>query len=256
MRLWSINILTALAVWLLGSEKAYADSVGCKAWSVELPADTLVESQPVATVADSMILQPQINEKSQPVENAKQQKRKDRYIRHWASLIPNKFSLQYAGDIGFLSLGLGWDYGRHNQWETHIFMGYVPENHTQDGFWSFTLKEVYIPWRIKFHEKFCLEPFYCTLFMNSVLNSDFWTKEPDRYPKGYYGFSSKIRFHLGFGQRITVNIPTARRFFADRFSLYYGVSTCDLYVRQKFLNSNVPLKDIICLTVGVQYTIE
>lgn len=100
-----------------------------------------------------------------------------------------------------------------------------------------------------------VEPLYGTFFINSILSDEFWTKEPDRYPKGYYGFSSRIRFHLGIGQKITYLIPANKRFLANKISLYYEVSTCDLYVRQKFLSKTIPLKDIICLAVGLQYTI-
>ena len=38
-------------------------------------------------------------------------------------------------------------------------------------------------------------------------------------------------------------------------SLYYEVSSCDLYIRQKFMSSSIPLKDILCLGIGWQYTI-
>ena len=31
------------------------------------------------------------------------------------SLVPSSYMLQYAGSIGLLSAGTGWDYGRHKQ---------------------------------------------------------------------------------------------------------------------------------------------
>ena len=59
------------------------------------------------------------------------------YIKHitkrinfWNSLIPNLSHLQYAGDIGMISMGMGWDYGKHNQWETFLIFGITPRNHT------------------------------------------------------------------------------------------------------------------------------
>ena len=42
---------------------------------------------------------------------------------------------------------------------------------------------------------------------------------------------------------------------SSRLSVYYEVSTCDLYVRQKMLNKDIPLKDIITLGVGLQWAI-
>jgi hypothetical protein len=183
------------------------------------------------------------------------EKRTNWYKARWAALIPNRFSLQYAGDIGMVSAGIGWCYGKRGQWGTHVFLGYLPKNHTPSSYWSFTVKQVYTPWSLPVGKKLTVEPLYGTFFINSILSDEFWTKEPDRYPKGYYGFSSRIRFHLGIGQKITYLIPANKRFLANKISLYYEVSTCDLYVRQKFLSKTIPLKDIICLAVGLQYTI-
>jgi hypothetical protein len=42
------------------------------------------------------------------------------YRKGWASLIPTHVKMQYAGNMGFMSFGFGWDYGRHRQWETDI----------------------------------------------------------------------------------------------------------------------------------------
>ena len=38
-------------------------------------------------------------------------KRIHRYRKHWESLIPTHTKLQFAGNMGLLSLGTGWDYG-------------------------------------------------------------------------------------------------------------------------------------------------
>jgi hypothetical protein len=64
-----------------------------------------------------------------------------------------------------------------------------------------------------------------------------------------------VRFHLGVGQRFTFIVPEQKRFMSSRLSVYYEVSTCDLYVRQKMLNKDIPLKDIITLGVGLQWAI-
>ena len=71
---------------------------------------------------------------------------------------------------------------------------------------------------------------------------------------GYYGFSNKVRFHLGFGQKFEIrNLQHRSHLFKD-FTFYYEVSSCDLYIRQKFLNSSIPLKDILSIGIGLQYT--
>lgn len=185
----------------------------------------------------------------------KYKQRIDNRMRGWQRLMPRLFTLQFAGDIGMFSAGIGWHYGKSKQWETHALFGYLPPRQNYSHYWTFSLREIYNPWKIKIGEQCSVTPFSVNLSINSILHGDFWMSEPDRYPNGYYGFSSRMRFHLGFGQRLSFNIPENKRYFHSKISVYYEVSTCDLYVRQKFLNSAIPFKDIIALGVGIIYTL-
>ena len=177
---------------------------------------------------------------------------------HWDKLIPNLFTLQYAGDIGLISAGLGWDYGRSNQWETHLLVGFLPKRFQYHHYWTLTLRQTYAPWNLHFtclNQRWSVKPLFVNLSLNSILHGAFWTSEPDRYPHGYYGFSSRLRFHLGIGQRFSFHIPEQKRFLSRKVSVYYEISTCDLYVRQKAISHSIPLKDILAIGVGVIYTI-
>ena len=238
----NLLLSTALCLLPVGTMMAQTDTM-----MVQTDTLAIADVQEHPADSDSM-------EVSTPKEY-KYEKRISKYKQHWASLIPNRFSLQYAGDIGMVSAGIGWCYGKRGQWATHVFLGYLPKNHTPTSYWSFTVKQTYTPWSLPVGKNWTVEPLYGTMFINSILSDEFWTKEPDRYPSGYYGFSSRVRFHLGVGQKVTFLIPANRRFLAKKISLYYEVSTCDLYVRQKFLSKTIPFKDIICLALGVQYTI-
>ena len=69
-----------------------------------------------------MDLQPDAGIESQTREN-RYDRRVHRYRRHWEALIPTHTKIQFAGNMGLLSFGTGWDYGRRNQWETDVFFG-------------------------------------------------------------------------------------------------------------------------------------
>ncbi len=185
----------------------------------------------------------------------KYERRLQRREEFWHKLIPEMVSVQYAGGIGMISAGFGWAYGCGDRWETHLMLGFLPKRYNYHHYWTFTLREYFNPWKIRFKQHWQVTPLSVNLSINSLLHSDFWMKEPSRYPDGYYGFSSRIRFHLGLGQRISFLIPREKRFMSRKVSLYYEVSTCDLYLRQKFLNSSIPLKDIITLGIGAIFTI-
>lgn len=107
----------------------------------------------------------------------------EKYKTIWNSLVPSYNKLQYAGSMGLLSFGVGWDYGKKNQWETDLFIGYLPKFDGKEGHVTFTLKENYIPWKKTFgKERWLAEPLTVSLYINKILGDEFWDKEPDRYP--------------------------------------------------------------------------
>ena len=50
-----------------------------------------------------------------------------RYRKHWDVLMPTQSVIQTCGNMGIISLGIGWDYGKRSQWETHLLFGIVPK---------------------------------------------------------------------------------------------------------------------------------
>ena len=177
---------------------------------------------------------------------------------------PDFIRLQYAGSVGLVNAGVGWQYGRHHQWETDLMFGYIPRYHTDHRKATFTLRETYVPFTIPLlgtpssnKAYFSFQPLSCGIFINSVLSSKFWGKEPSRYPNGgdYYRFSSKIRFHIFVGQRYTCHIPDHHRSWIKSASLVWELSTCELYVVSKAVNKTLPFKDILSLSLGLKLEI-
>lgn len=135
------------------------------------------------------------------VKPNKYDKRIHRYRGHWEKLIPTHTKVQFAGNMGLLSFGTGWDYGKKNQWETDVFLGFIPKYDSKRTKVTMTLKQNYMPWSLNLGRGFSTEPLTCGIYFNTVFGNEFWVHEPDRYPKGYYGFSSKIRSHIFLGQQ-------------------------------------------------------
>ena len=50
-------------------------------------------------------------------------KRKHLQYKGWEKLKPTHIKMQYAGGMGLLSTGIGWDYGRRCQWESDFLLG-------------------------------------------------------------------------------------------------------------------------------------
>jgi len=210
---------------------------------------------PQEAVVDSVTCHTDLTEPAEPVPESKYEKRLRRH-QSWAQkMIPDILVFQYAGGIGTYNIGVGWDYGKSDRWETHFLVGFIPSRYNLNHYWTTTLRECYVPWRVDVNQYIRMQPLVVQLSINSILHGDFWASEPDRYPHGYYSFSSRVRFHLGLGQRFTYKIPQEKRYLSREVSVYYEVSTCDLYVRQKIRNRSIPLRDIVILSVGAIWKI-
>ena len=187
-------------------------------------------------------------------ETNRYKKRVEGYRSMWESLMPTYTKLQYAGGMGLINAGFGWSYGKNNQWETDILFGIIPKYSSDNAKLTFTLKQNYIPWRKKLNDSFTFEPLECGLYFNTVFSDEFWTKEPDRYPKGYYNFSTRVRTHVFVGQRLRFNIPDKKRVFARSITAFYEISSCDLYVVSAFTN-HLNLDDYLRLSFGLKFDI-
>ena len=178
---------------------------------------------------------------------------RERHRSAWARMLPQYQVAQYAGSIGVFSLGIGWDYGKKEQWDTELLLGYLPRFSSNEGKVTFTLRENYVPWRIKLAERWSYKPFFVSLGMNTVFDEDFWVREPERYPAPYYKFSTRIRFLLFVGERIAVEFGEDSWF--NRLEFFYGIGTCDLYVISAFTNKYLKPRDILSFSVGVKFKI-
>ena len=211
------------------------------------------------SIADSLLYldaSPTENVKVDSVVMSKYDRRMYRRREYWAELIPTQFIMQYAGNMGFMSIGIGWDYGKHKQWETNLMFGYLPKISSHRGKLTMTLKENYLPWSMYLKQGWMLEPLSCGLYLNTVFGSEFWDNQPSRYPDKYYEpLNTKGRIHVFLGQRITKIIPANKRKFLKSISAFYEVSACDLYLRLLVMEKKVRLQDIMCLSVGIKMQI-
>lgn len=181
-----------------------------------------------------------------------------RYVRHrrhvaegWMRVVPNQVTLQYAGSIGLASAGIGWHYGRARHWETELLVGFVPRYHARHAHSTFTLKQRYVPWHCRISSRWTFQPLTAGLFFNTISGSEFWRREPDKYPKSYYGFSSKIRTNVFLGERIRYAVPSRRRVLHSAVSAYYELSSCDLYIVSKATNKSYPWSRTLSLAFGL-----
>lgn len=177
-------------------------------------------------------------------------KRVHYYRKSWESMIPTLGIYQMYGNMGLFSVGFGWDYGKHRQWETALLLGYIPKYDSSEGKVTMTLKQSYIPWATDIGKGWDFEPLECGLYFNTVFGHDFWTKQPTKYESGYYPFSTRIRPNIFIGERFTKNIPDNKRKRIKSFTLFYELSTNDIYFMRFYRNGNAGFWDVFGLSFG------
>lgn len=174
------------------------------------------------------------------------------YRSGWGKLIPEYGKIQYAGSMGFLSIGGGYDYGVNKQWETDIFLGFLPHYSTDKNKITLTVKQNYIPWKVDLNNRWMIEPLTTGMYINTVFDDDFWISEPDKYPNSYYAFSTRIRINAFLGQRITYKLKPNAQKYLKSFTVFYEVSTNDVYVLSAWNNAYLKPEDYLVLSAGIK----
>lgn len=184
-------------------------------------------------------------------------RRTERFRRGWNHLIPNQTSFQVAGGIGAFSIGIGWYYGRREQWETDVLWGFVPKANGDDMHQTLTVKQRFVPWHLPLFKsrRWTAEPLTAGAFINCIFGEGFWEKAPSKYTKGYYGFNTKVRYNLFVGQRLRYNIPRRHRRFNRSVSFYYELSMSDLYLVSSIPNKQISFFETLTLALGLRFQV-
>lgn len=172
------------------------------------------------------------------------------YQRQWNRLIPKQMKLQFAGSMGMISLGSGWVYGKKLQWETDMFVGFIPQIENMKGHMTATLKQTYTPFRIELNEDFTYEPLTTGIYLNKIFGTYFWNKLPDKYPNNYYFWATNTRFNIFLGQAVSYKM---RKESVPNWSFFYEVNTNDLYLLSIIGNKMIKVTDIINISFGLRY---
>lgn len=189
------------------------------------------------------------------IPESRYDRRVNRMRHYWASLIPTQIVVQNAGNMGIVSAGVGWQYGRRSQWETQILWGYIPKYSSPNAHLTNTIKQNYIPWSISFNDFVSVEPLLSSIYLNTVYGHEFWKSQPGRYPDKYYeALSTKFRLNAAVGQQVTFSFNPEKAYF-KRVKLFYEVGSCDLYIRSLFQGTSISFWDILGLSLGVKLEI-
>lgn len=164
-------------------------------------------------------------------------------------ITPRHVGIQYAGSIGYMSAGFGYDLSKKTELSFHY--GYVPE--VKGGELHIAaVKFEYKPFRIPLGKGLVMHPINPVVFASYTFANGFSLGfDSDQYPKGYYFWSPALREHLGFSSELEIMGDKSSRI--KSISLYTEANTNDLYMVSWYENrTTTPFYKIFKLGFGVK----
>jgi hypothetical protein len=162
--------------------------------------------------------------------------------------LPDQAKLQFAGDIGFLSPGLGYSLAR-GRLEADLFFGWVPRAIGAEDIVSFTGKLTWVPWRIPVERRWYVRPLTLGLQVTYTLGDEYFVTVPSRYGPGYYDFPTALRAGIALGGGVGRRLGGAIR----EVGLYYELVALDamLFLWARNTRALGP-EDVFTLALGVR----
>ena len=168
--------------------------------------------------------------------------------KNWA--LPDFGVVQYAGSIGFVSVGAGYDVFKSKA-RFSMHYGFIPS--TKGGPLNvLTTKFFYKPKYYSLSNRLKLNPFDIGIMGSFHYGDNFEERWPDGvHPKGYYWWHPAIRLHIAMETSLTYLFPKDHRFTS--ITGYYEFNTNELYLVSYIKNARtIKPWDIVKLGAGVR----
>ncbi len=160
--------------------------------------------------------------------------------------MPDYIKIQYAGNIGFLSIGAGYEWWREIS-QTDILYGYVPECKGEATIHTFTIKNTFRLYQFNIKQKYNISPILgFSVSLEPGQNS--YLRLPDKYPEGYYSTNS-IYACLNLGVKSKFKFDEKR--FFNSIETYAEINTIADYVYYNLKAQEDWEDDIWSLALGV-----
>ena len=168
-----------------------------------------------------------------------------RQPRAW--YLPDQAKVQLAGNIGFISPGVGWSW-LERRLEGDLFFGWVPESVGGIDIYSLTGKLTWLPWRIQAGDDWQITPATLALQVTYTFGHDYFLLLPERYPTGYYSVPTAVRSGLALGGGV------GRSLWGQRHvGLYYELVAVDAGLSFWLTNRRaVSVTDVFSLALGLR----
>ncbi len=170
----------------------------------------------------------------------------DSTIKKKSWYLPDYGKIQFAGNIGFFSVGFGYQF-LNNRLYSELLYGYVPESISKaEKIHTITIKNTF-PILNKEIKTIILSPITGFTASLETGNNSFLIL-PDKYPKGYYS-TNAFHFTLFIGAKVHKNFINSKTIKGS--DLYFELGTVDTYLWYAILSKEVKINQIFSSAIGI-----
>jgi hypothetical protein len=163
----------------------------------------------------------------------------------FTKLLPHYVKLQFAGGIGFLSGGFGYE-SKNKKFQADLSYGYVPENVGGIEIHSVTGKLTWAPVSRRLKNTMQLDLLTTGLYINYAFGKQYFLFSPENYPLKYYGIPSALHMGIFIGEGIRWK----------RLALYYELGSTDRELSSFITNArSINFTDILNLGIGIRISV-
>lgn len=161
---------------------------------------------------------------------------------------------QFAGEIGFLSMGIGSEIFKKRNGEIDIMFGYLPKSIGGVKISTIALKFNYIPWEISLNKDILkFQPLTLGVLVYHAFGKDLDKQlNRDIYERGYYTWPIAIRYGPVIGFRIKRNFKN--KSVIKSISFYTEFVSNDIHMYSWLANLRViPLTRVFNTSFGLKF---
>jgi len=158
--------------------------------------------------------------------------------------LPRVYTLQYAGNLGLLSGGLGYSL-LNDKIRVGVFYGYVPKAYAPKAIHTIAFKSTLNV----FQSRGGQDKLYLGTTLNMETGNNAFLKLPDKYPKGYYQTNA---FHSTVFAGVKSFIAVKHDWWLKGVEPYLECGTVDTYLYY-CLADKLSFFNILSLSAGVNF---
>jgi hypothetical protein len=160
---------------------------------------------------------------------------------------PHYIALQYAGNIGFASAGVGYA-SRKDTYQVSLIYGYAPPSIAGVQIHTITAKNIFPLYRFYINRKQTVIP-YGAIGVSLEVGGKSFFKQPSNMPRSYYDFPKSLHVIPALGVKLRHMTSHPKHFRGYEF--FVETTTVDVYVWYKFTSDEVTMAQILSLAAGV-----